>query len=201
MSSIEFVPIKDLRIERSIYTALTKISYSSDEQTTLSDIINDMLKEYLHTYILSKKMGHILLSKDILRVAINDMTDQEINEASITNALRYREGAILEHCRPSLKTYLELIKAFAKANKFEMEISKNPDADSQVLIISFKMGPKFTRFKGNTYRILLEEFANIERMEITDNSIYIEYKAKREQVAKGVEHKQEEAYLPMQNLG
>jgi hypothetical protein len=85
-------------------------------------------------------MGHILLSKDILRVAINDMTDQEINEASITNALRYREGAILEHGRPSLKTYLELIKAFAKANKFEMEISKNPDTDSQVLIISFKMG-------------------------------------------------------------
>jgi hypothetical protein len=45
MSSNEFVPIKDLRIERSIYTALTKMSYSSDEQTTLSDIINDMLKE------------------------------------------------------------------------------------------------------------------------------------------------------------
>ena len=169
MSSNELVPIKDLRIERSIYTALTKMSYSSDEQITLSDIINDMLKEYLHTYILSKKMGHILLSKDILRVAINNMTDQEINEASITNALRYREGAILEHGRPSLKTYLELIKAFAKANKFEMEISKNPDADSQVLIISFKMGPKFTRFKGNTLGYYLKNLQILKGWKLLTN--------------------------------
>lgn len=185
------MPVKDLLIEKGVYKALTRMSYSSHEQITLSSIINDMLKEYLHTYVLSKRMGHMLLSKDIIRAAIGSMTDEEIKEAAIVNALRYREGAILEHGRPSLASYLSLIKAFAKANKFEMEISKNPDRDSQVLIMSFKVGPKFAQFKGNTYRILIEEFATIERMEITDNSVYVEYKPRKEeeQVVKELEHK------------
>lgn len=184
-TSYEYVPVKDIMIEKSLYRTLTKLKYSmggaDEEETSISSIINDMLKEYLHTYVLSKKMGHMLLSKDIVRVAINDMTEEQITEASIANAIRYKEGAILEYGRPSLSAYLELIRAFAKANKFEMEISKNPENDSQVLIISFRLGDRFTRFKADTYKILIEEFAEINKLETTNTSIYIEYKPKKEQ--------------------
>lgn len=181
-SSYEYVAIKDLMIERSIYAALTKMSYSSGEQIPLSNIINDILKEYLHTYVLSKRMGHMLLSKDIIGIAINNMTDEQLKEASVSNAVRYKEGAILEHGKPSLKAYLELIKAFAKANKFDVEVSKNPETNNQLLIMSFRMGPKFAQFKGNTYKMLLQEFADIDKMEITDTSIYIEYSPKKVEV-------------------
>lgn len=187
MSSYEYVSVKELFIEKNIYNTLTRMLYSNNEQITLSNIINNMLREYLHTYVLSKKMGHMLLSKDILRAAINQMSDDEIKEASITNAMRYREGAILEHGKPSLASYLDLIKAFAKANRFEIEIGKNPDTDNMVLIINFKMGPKFAQFKGNTYRLLLEEFAIVNRMEVTDTSIYIEYQPKKVELVKKIE--------------
>jgi hypothetical protein len=171
-------------IEKNLYRALTKLKYSAggdEEETSISSLINDMLREYLHTYILSKKMGHMLVSKDILKVAINDMTEEQIRAASMTNAIRYKEGAILEYGGPSLAAYLELIRAFAKANRFDIEISKNPENDSQVLIISFRICNKFTKFKADTYKILIEEFADIEKTETTGTSMYIEYKPKKEQ--------------------
>lgn len=179
----EFVPVKDMVMEKNLYRALTQLKYrSGDEETSVSSIFNDMLKEYLHTYVLSKSMGHMLMPRDLIKVAVNALTDEEIKQASIDNAVRYKEGAILEHGRTSLAAYLELIRSFAKANKFEMEISKNPDNGNQVLIISFQMGAKFSQFLGNTYRVLLGEFADIDRIEITENTAYFEYKPKKEVV-------------------
>lgn len=63
-----------------------------------------------------------------------------------------------------------------------MEISKNPDNGNQVLIVSFRMGGKFSQFLANTYRMLLAEFADIDRMEITETTAYFEYKPKKEVV-------------------
>jgi hypothetical protein len=170
-------------MEKNLYRALTQLKYrSGDEETSISSILNDMLKEYLHTYVLSKSMGHILLPRDIIKVAVNAMTDEEIKQASVDNVVRYKDGAMLEHGRASLAAYLELVRAFARANKFDLEVSKNPDNGNQVLIVSFQMGSKFSQFLGNTYRILLEEFVDIDRMEITETTAYFEYKPKKEVV-------------------
>lgn len=139
-----------------------------------------MLKEYLHTYVLAKSMGHILVPKDFVKVAINAMTDEEVRQASSDTVVRFKDGAMLEHGRPSLAAYLGLIRAFSKANKFDMEISKNPDNGNQVLIVNFQMGAKFSEFLGNTYRVLLGEFADIDKMEITETTAYFEYKPKKE---------------------
>ncbi len=143
-----------------------------------------MLKEYLHTYVLSKTMGHILVSRDIYKTAVDSMTEEQIKEASDIDAIRYKEGAIIEYGKPSLASYLKLIKAFAKANKFDIEISKNPDNDNQVLVMSFHMGEKFTKLKDGTYTKLLQEFAEIDRREITGSTVYFEFKAKKEAVQK-----------------
>lgn len=179
--SYDYIPIKDMRIERDLYRTLTQLKYrSGDDELSVSSLINDMLKEYLHTYILSKTMGHMLMSKNIVKMAVDSMTDDQIKEASATNAMRYKEGAIIEYGRPSLVSYLKLIKAFAKANKFDLELSKNPDNDNQVLIMSFRMGEKFSQLKGYTYTRLLEEFADIDRIEITGSTLYLEFKPKKE---------------------
>ena len=104
----EYVPVKDMMMEKNLYRALTQLKYrSGDEETSISSIFNDMLKEYLHTYVLSKSMGHILLPRDIIKVAVNSMSDEEIKQASADNVVRYKDGAILEHGRASLAAYLE----------------------------------------------------------------------------------------------
>lgn len=182
--SYEHIPIKEIMLEKGVYQALTKIQYRSAEGTTISSLINEKLKEYLHTYILSKTMGHMLISKDVIRIAVEAMSDEQIAEAAAANAVRYKEGAIIEHGEPSLAAYLLMIKAFAKANKFEMEVSKNPENDNQVLVIGFRMGKKFSELKATTYRILFEEFAEIEKVETTGGTAYLEYKTKKEQVIK-----------------
>jgi hypothetical protein len=179
--SYEYVPIKDIMMEKILYRALTQLKYrSGDDETTISGLVNEMLKEYLHTYILSKTMGHMLMSKATVKVAVEGLTEEQIKNASVANAERYKEGAIIEHGRPSLAAYLELIRSFAKANRFDSEISKNPDNGSQVLILNFQMGEKFSQFLGNTYRILLEEFADIFRVELTGTTVYFEFKPKKE---------------------
>lgn len=177
----EYVSVSDIKMEKDLYRALTQLKYRNGE-ASISSIFNDMLKEYLHTYLLSKSIGHILIPRDIIKVAVNAMNDEEIKQASIDNVVRYRDGALLEHGRASLAAYLDLIRAHAKANKFDMKISKNPDNGNQVLIVSFQMGGKFTQFLGNTYRMLLEEFADIERIEMTATTSYFEYKPKKEVV-------------------
>ena len=186
MSSHEYIAVKDIMLDKNLYRTLTRLSYSDEGtaehegQSSLSHLINEMLKEYLHTYILSKRMGHMLLSKDAVKVAINSMTDDQIAEASTVNANRYKEAAVLETGKVSLDAIIDLIRSFAKANKFDIEISKNPDNDNQVLVIGFKLGDKFTQFKANTYRGLLQEYSDFQRMEITGNSVYFEYRPKKE---------------------
>jgi hypothetical protein len=166
----EYIPVREILMERNLYQTLTKMKYqSANQETSISSLINEMLKEYLHTYIISKSM---------VETSVNALTDEQINEASAANAMRYREGARLEHGKPSLDAYLELIKGFSKANKFDMKVSKIPESENHVLIVTFHMGSKFAKFLGGTYRILLQEFADIEKMEITATLAYFEYKPK-----------------------
>jgi hypothetical protein len=175
----EYIPVREILMERNLYQTLTKMKYqSANQETSISSLINEMLKEYLHTYIISKSMGHVLMSKEMVETSVNALTDEQINEASAANAMRYREGARLEHGKPSLDAYLELIKGFSKASKFDMEVSKIPESENHVLIVTFHMGSKFAKFLGGTYRILLQEFADIEKMEITATLAYFEYRPK-----------------------
>lgn len=183
--SNEYIHVKDIMMDKELYRTLTQLKYRNGrDEASISSLVNDMLKEYLHTYVLSKTMGHILVSRDIHKTAIDSMTEEQIKEASNIDAIRYKEGAIIDHGKPSLASYLKLIKAFAKANKFDIELSKNPDNGSQVLVMSFHMGEKFTKLKGGTYTQLLEEFAEIDRREITGSTVYFEFKAKKEVVQK-----------------
>jgi hypothetical protein len=39
---------------------------------------------------------------------------------------------------------------------------------------------------GNTYKILLQEFADIDRMEITATTAYFEFKPKKEVIEKAI---------------
>lgn len=144
----EYIPVKEVIMEKNLWHTLTQMQYrSSSGETTFSSLINGMLKEYLHTYILSKTMGHMIIPNETVKIVVNGMTDEQIQEASAANAERYKEGAIIEHEQPLLTSYLELIKAFAKANNLDIEVSKNSDNKNQVLIIGFQMmGGNFSQF-------------------------------------------------------
>ena len=177
LSSHEFVPVKELVLEKDLYRALTKLKYQ-DPDSSFSGLINDMLKEYLHTYVLSKRMGHMLVTRDLVKTSINTLDEDELKHVARENAVRYTEAAIIEHGKPSLAAYLELIRAFAKANRFEYEFTTEPAKQSKVIIVQFRMGRKFTLYKAETYRILLQQFAEVERVEATDTTLYIEYSPK-----------------------
>lgn len=179
----DHVPVNGLTLEKSLYQTLAKMKYhSGDSEVSISSLINDMLKEYLHTYVLSKSMGYVIVPSELVNISSEYLTGEQIKEQSTASAIRYKEGVILEEIRPSLNAYLKLIRAFAKANNFVMEVSRNPENENQVLIISFHMGYGFSQFLGNTYRILLQEYADIVRMEVTPTSVYFEYKPKKEVV-------------------
>lgn len=146
-----------------------------------------MLNEYLNVYFLSKQIGYVIVSKKVLQNTFSYTPDDEIIRMSEEIAGRYKEAAILLHGKPSLEGYFDLMKSFVLANGYLMEFGKsqrttesngssNEINDKQILIIQFKMGYKFSKFLGNVYRILLQEFCDIESFEITDTLAFYEYK-------------------------
>jgi len=177
----EYSALNSVMLEKSVYREIVKLSYSNG--TSVSAIINDILKEYLHTYILSKKMGHMLVSRDIIKPAIDQMTQDQITTAAKMNANRYKEGVILENGKPSLAAYLRLMRSFSKANKFDFELTVNPENDSQVLLSQFKMGRNFSKYKSETYRLLLQDFVDVTNTELTDSMVFMEFRSKKEQAA------------------
>lgn len=189
MSNEGFTEFEHLPINKELYRKITKISYS--QNIPIHKLINDMLQEYLNVYLLSKQIGYVIVSKKVLQKTFSYTPDVEIIPISEEIAVRYREAAILLHGKPSLEGYFDLIKSFVLANGYFMEFGKSQQTaefnssysdgegdsdDKQILIIQFRMGYKFSKFLGNVYKILLQEFCDINRFEITDTLAFYEYK-------------------------
>ena len=164
--------LQNLPLDHDIYSELAKIAYM--EHIPVSKLINDMLREHMNVYLLWRKTGYVLVSKEILKSSLTRMPEEELVEYAGKVASRYREAAILMRGRPSLEAYIDLIKAFVTVNGYTVEKSKNGDND--VLIVQFNINEKYSMFVGNAYKILLEEFADIERFEITSNLAFFEYR-------------------------
>ena len=168
--------LEHLPLDHDIYVHLTKLAYA--EQKPVSKLINDMLREYLDVYLLWRKIGYVLVSKDVLKSSLIHFPDEELLDYAAKIAGRYREASILMYGRPSLEAYLNLIKAFVNVNGYSVEKARNGEND--VLIVQFNINEKYSKFLGNAYKILLEEFARIESFDITENLVFFEYKRTRE---------------------
>ncbi|HXV46294.1 MAG TPA: hypothetical protein VD736_06445 [Nitrososphaera sp.] len=164
--------IHDFPLDSELYRRIAKVSYS--DHVPIPKLVNDMLKEHIDVYLLWRKIGYVLVSKDVLKSSLMRSPDEELVEYAGKIASRYREAAILMQGRPSLEAYINLIKAFVSVNGYSVEKSKNGEND--VLIVQFNINEKYSLFVGNAYKILLEEFAEIERFEITDNLAFFEYR-------------------------
>lgn len=149
-------------------------------ERSVSNLINEILRDHFHTYALSKSIGRILISKHVVQRAIDNLPDEQLDQLAAEDAETFKEAAIIQDGLPSLDTYLKLIRTFAKANRFYVEVSKNPDNGDQVLIINLHMSERFSRFRQETYKRLLEEFAEIDRVETIGSVIYFEFKPKKE---------------------
>ncbi|HKZ61308.1 MAG TPA: hypothetical protein VJZ68_02675 [Nitrososphaera sp.] len=166
------IHLEDLSLDQDLYKELTKISYA--EHIPVSKLVNDMLKEHMNVYLLWRRIGYVLVSRDVLKSSLMRSPDEELLEYAGKIAGRYREAAILMDGRPSLEAYLSLIRAFVTVNGYSVEKSKKCEND--VLIVQFNINEKYSLFVGNAYKILLEEFAEIVQFEITDNLAFFEYR-------------------------
>lgn len=164
--------LENLPLDHDVYKQLAKLSFT--EHVSISKLINDMLREHMDVYLLWRNIGYVLVSKDVLKSSLSRSPDDELLEYAAKIASRYREAAILMHGRPSLEAYLNLIKAFVTVNGYTVEKGKNEEND--ILIVQFNVNEKYSKFLGSAYKILIEEFASIERFEITDNLAFFEYK-------------------------
>jgi hypothetical protein len=164
--------LENLPLDHDLYAKITKISYS--EHIPVPKLINDMLREHLNVYLLWRKVGYTLVSKDVLKSTLAHVPDDELIESAEKVANRYKEAAIMLQGRPTLDAYLALIRSFVSVNGYSVEKSKNGEND--VLIIQFNMNEKYSRFLGNAYRIMLEQVAKVHKFEITKNLVFVEYK-------------------------
>ncbi|HEY7081861.1 MAG TPA: hypothetical protein VH500_19380 [Nitrososphaeraceae archaeon] len=122
--------IEHLPLDEETYRKITRISYS--EHIPLEKLINDMLKEYLNVYFLSKKIGYALISKEVLKITFENTPEKQVAELSKNIANRYKEAAILLNGKPTLEVYFSLIKSFVSANGYYIEFSKKSTAVEHV---------------------------------------------------------------------
>ena len=115
--------VERLPLDEELYKKITRMSYS--EHVPLQKLINDMLKEYLNVYALSKKMGYALISKEVLKITFDNTPEDQVMELSRKIATRYREAAMLLHGKPTLGAYIDLIKSFVTANGYYIEFSNS----------------------------------------------------------------------------
>jgi predicted house-cleaning noncanonical NTP pyrophosphatase (MazG superfamily) len=138
-----------------------------------------MLREYLAVYLLWRKVGYILISKEVVKKVMSYVPDKELSKAGESIATRIREAATIlqSKSKASLDSYLELIESFASINGFDVERSKNiGDSGVDVLIIQFRLNENYSKFLGSAFRLLIEEFADVTNFETTNNLVFIEYK-------------------------
>jgi hypothetical protein len=167
--------IEKLPLDSDLYKTITKISYA--EHIPVPEIINDMLREYIDVYLLWRKVGYVLLARDILTKSIANASEEDIKKASQEVANRHREACILLYgSSPSIESYLRLIKSFCAVNNFQMEQGKKDEND--VLIVQFNMNEKYSQYLGGVYRHLIEDFCTVHRFEVTDNLAFFEYSKK-----------------------
>ena len=74
------MPVERLPLDEDLYRKITQMSYS--EHVPLQKLINDMLKEYLNVYALSKKIGYALISKEVLKTTFDNIPEDQVIELS-----------------------------------------------------------------------------------------------------------------------
>ena len=167
--------LQNIPLDSDIYRKLTKISYA--EHIPMPKIINNMLREYIDVYLLWRKVGYILISRDATRKALSYVPDEELGSTAQSIANRIKEAAVILYgSKPGLDAYISLMKSFAAVNGFDIERSKGPGGNTEVLIIQFRMNKNYSKFLGNAYRLLVEEFADVINFDTTENLAFIEYK-------------------------
>jgi hypothetical protein len=139
--------IEHLPLDEETYRKITKISYL--EHIPLEKLINDMLREYLNVYFLSKKIGYALISKDVLKITFENTPEAQVLNLSRNIANRYKEAAILLYGKPSLEVYISLIRSFVKANGYYIEFSKKSEVVEYVEGQGRQIGQEALRQTGN----------------------------------------------------
>jgi hypothetical protein len=79
-----------------------------------------MLNEYLNIYLLSKKIGYVIVSRKVLQKPL--VAHQKTEYMSEEIAVGYKEATILLQGKPSLDGYLDLM-VICSRNKYFMNIS------------------------------------------------------------------------------
>jgi hypothetical protein len=168
--------LQNLQLDKDLYRKITRISYA--EHISIPKIINDMLKEHINVYLLWRKVGYILVSKEVVRKALSYMADEEIVATAENIADRIREAAIILYGKPNLDAYVSLMKSFAAVNGFDIEKGKGANGTTEILIVQFRMNEKYSKFLGNAFKLLIGEFADLVNFYTTDNLSFIEYAAR-----------------------
>lgn len=168
----EKVPAGRVRLDSELYRALTLKAYSG--QTSVSEVINEMLKLQLSTEQFIKS-GFIFLHRDLVRTLADSLSDEAIVQAAknIADMLREVTSVRAGKARPTIAEYLAVLSSYVEANRQSITISNNEDG-SVYFTVRPDMGPKYSLFLSECLKITLDQIADVTKVEVTDTSVHIE---------------------------
>jgi hypothetical protein len=169
--------LNNLHIDNDTYRKITEMAYS--QNTSIEKLINHMLKEQLRT-LAFRRSGFILVNKQ----TIKDITEQVSDEALI-NAARSTEAHLKElgmlvaskqttAARPTLTDRLNALRFINSLNGFPTEIASDPLDKKIRIIVRMEIGRKFSLYVGEAIKMSFGEFAEVDNIEATEASLYME---------------------------
>lgn len=182
--AISSTTLNNLHIDNETYRKITEMAYS--QNTSIEKLINHMLREQLRT-LAFLRMGFILVNKHTLK----DITEQLSDEALI-NAARNAEAHLKEvgmlvasqqttGAKPTLTDRLNALRFIMSLNGFPMEIASDPSDKKIRIIARMEMGRKIGLYVGEALKMSLEGIAEVDNIEVTEASLYMEL-TKKEKV-------------------
>lgn len=166
------VAVGRVRLDSEFYRAVTVKAYS--QQTSVSEVINDMLKQQL-SMDQFMKVGFIIIHRDLVRTLVDSLSDEAIVQAAknISESLREATNLRAGKPRPSLAQYLDVLASYMEINRHWIDVASNEDG-SVYFTVRPQLGPKYSLFLSECLKITLDQIADITKVEVTDTTIHIE---------------------------
>lgn len=169
--------LNNLYIDNDTYRKITEMAYS--QNTSSEKLINHMLKEQLRT-LAFRRSGFILVNKRTVKTITEQLSDEALINAARNAEAHLKELGMLvaseqtTAAKPTLTDRLNAFRFIMSLNGFPTEISSAPSDKKIRIIVRMEMGRKFSLYVGEAIKMSLGGFAEVDNIEATEASLYIE---------------------------
>jgi hypothetical protein len=145
-----------------------------ESQTSLSTLVNQIIRSYTEWEISSAKSGHIVFQKDTLKEVFAAMDEDTISRIARHTAHSTIDIMLLMMGDATLNEYLTLLRRRAKRSGFDMHEHYEQTSKIRRIVIKHEMGRKYSLFCKEQIEATVQALGcNRARVDFTNDTMIL----------------------------